>query len=1203
MTVAEALFFMRKKKQEIEVFRTVPAAENSYTAKDIYVLEGLEPVRKRPGMYIGSTGVDGLHHLVWEVVDNSLTYDTPVLVKKGGRVGLYKIGQVIDDQIEANQERVDRSKKMEVLRGGFVIETLSFDPETLKLSWRPVSGLIRHRVNSEIYEVTLQNNRRVQITPYHSLFTLRQGQVLPVAGADLIVGDYLVVPKNYPEGRSQLGAIDLLEEFLKLPPEITKSINLYQITDRLTDDLRSYAKVYVSGIGRRSCANVFYDWKRYDYLPFNFWRCLPEDRRQRFSDCLIGNKTRSNFKIKSVLPVSRELIELLGIYAAEGTTLASRGRTSRVIFSFGSHEKKLINYTKDLIRKVFGYDSLVHYAHETANTIQIDSLLISLIFKEVLGVGVNSHGKRIPDLIFNLEPELRQRYLIAYLAGDGYPSPFFVEHLLGNSAPEPNSKAKFSAVSVSQEMISGLAYLLFSLGKTFSIGETKNNQRRSISVNYKGEERTGELNSVGSRRLDFYWGNSSSYIDRLPVKETISEISWRRPYSFSIGTGGGISSGKMTKLLESNRIDLYQGVMRFLNSDLGVLKITKIEKIPYLYPWVYDFSVPDGENFVGGFAPIVCHNSIDEAIAGYAKNITVEFLPDNRVAVTDDGRGIPVETHKQTKKSALETVMTTLHAGGKFSGESYKISGGLHGVGVSVVNGLSVYLRAEVCRDGILYTQEYKRGVPTTKVKKAGKCSRTGTKIVFEADPEIFPIIEYNRKRILDHLRQQAYLTKGIKIEVIDQRQSDNGSGENYYAFYFEDGLKSFIKHLSEEANPLQREFFYVEKTVDGINVEVALVYSNELETEELSFANNIYTPDGGMHLTGFRSALTRVINDYGRANGYFKANEDNLTGDDVREGLVAIVSVKLREPQFEGQTKARLGNPEARTVMESVINETLKEFLERNSLDARKILDKCLLAAKARKAAKAAKDTILRKGLLEGLSLPGKLADCASRSPEESELFIVEGDSAGGSSKMGRDRRTQAILPLKGKILNVEKARVDKMLTNQEIKSLVVAIGTAIADSFDLSKLRYHKIILMTDADVDGSHIRTLLLTLFYRYFRSLIENGHIYIAQPPLYRIQKGKEVHYVYRDEEKDKLLKQLGGAEEKSINVQRYKGLGEMNPAQLWETTLDPQVRILRKVEIDDAQKADRLFDILMGSVVEPRKHFIQTHALAVKNLDI
>ncbi len=595
----------------------------------------------------------------------------------------------------------------------------------------------------------------------------------------------------------------------------------------------------------------------------------------------------------------------------------------------------------------------------------------------------------------------------------------------------------------------------------------------------------------------------------------------------------------------------------------------------------------------------VVDNSIDEAMAGHAKNIQVFLLPGNKVSVEDDGRGIPVETHKQTKKSALETVMTTLHAGGKFGGDSYKVSGGLHGVGVSVVNALSKWMQAEVCRDGFVWVQEYERGKPQYKVKKTEKCDRTGTKVTFLPDEEIFAKVEWDWKKIVDHLRQQAFLTKGVRIEIVDQRTAP----VNYQGFYFDGGLLSFIKYLTEDEKPLQNTPFYVDKEFDQVGVEATFLYNDELEAKELSFANNIYTPDGGMHLTGFRSALTRTLNDYATKEGYIKTKEDNFTGDDVREGLTVIVSVKIREPQFEGQTKARLGSPEARTAVEAVAGDALKDFLDRHAADGRIIIEKCLLAVKARKAAKAAKDMVLRKGAFEGLTLPGKLADCSSKDASESELFIVEGDSAGGSAKQGRDRRTQAILPLRGKILNVEKSRIDKMLLNKEIRALVVALGTAIAESFDISKLRYHKIVLMTDADVDGAHIRTLLLTLFYRYFPQVIEGGFLYIAQPPLYKLQKGKEAQYVYGDVEKEKLMKEWAKKEGDKINIQRYKGLGEMNPSQLWETTMDPAERMLKQVTVQDAAQTDKLFDILMGEEVGPRKNFIQAHALAVKNLDI
>ncbi len=631
----------------------------------------------------------------------------------------------------------------------------------------------------------------------------------------------------------------------------------------------------------------------------------------------------------------------------------------------------------------------------------------------------------------------------------------------------------------------------------------------------------------------------------------------------------------------------------------------------------------------------VVDNSIDEAMAGYAKNITVELLPGSKVAVTDDGRGIPVERHAQTKKSALETVMTTLHAGGKFGGESYKVSGGLHGVGVSVVNALSEWLKVEVERDGGLYVQEYVRGKPKYKVKKVGPSKRHGTKVTFSPDPQILTELEFDDKTILDHLRQQAYLTKGVRINIFDRRQKM----PVFYGFYFEGGLLSFVRFLAEKKNKLQEDIFYVDKEQEKIEVETAFQYVDDTKVQEMSFANNIYTPDGGMHLTGFRSALTRSLNAYARAEGYLKEKDENLTSDDVREGLVAVISVKLREPQFEGQTKAKLGNPEARTAVESVVNEALKDFLEKHPQEAKNIVAKVLLTAKARLAARAARETVLRKGAFEGLTLPGKLADCISKNAAESELFIVEGDSAGGTAKQGRNRHTQAILPLRGKILNVERAHLDKMLANAEVRALVVAIGTAIGEEFDIGKLRYHKVIIMTDADVDGAHIRTLLLTLFYRYFKEVVEGGYLYIAQPPLYRIQLGKAVRYAFSDAEKDRVIAEMqkekpaekrsakqkaapssaasistadleavpesesAGGSTRLPNIQRYKGLGEMNAGQLWETTMNPENRMMKQVMVDDAEKADKLFDILMGDAVEPRKNFIQAHAATVQNLDL
>lgn len=682
-------------------------------------------------------------------------------------------------------------------------------------------------------------------------------------------------------------------------------------------------------------------------------------------------------------------------------------------------------------------------------------------------------------------------------------------------------------------------------------------------------------------------------------------------------------------------------------SSISVLEgLEPVRKRPGMY---IGTTGPDGLHHL---ISEVFDNSRDEAMGGFADRVEVALMPGGYVRVADNGRGIPVDTHKQTKRSALETILTTLHAGGKFGGEGYKVSGGLHGVGVSVVNALSSHLVAEVHRDGGYYMQEYNIGKQKAKVKKVGPSKLQGTIITFRADETIFNEVEYDFKRIINHLRQQAYLVKGMHLTVIDARELPEAEekkldlvGKQFLAdehlevphmtFYFEGGLRSLVAFNNQHQKPVHKNIFYVEKNeVDSVvmSVEVALQYVDDISSRISAFANNIYNPEHGTHITGFKTALTRTLNNYGRKNNYIKEKDGGFTGDDVLEGLTAVVSVKMPEIQFEGQTKGKLGSVEARGAVESVFGEAFQAFLEENPDDAKAIINKAIIAVKARKAAKAAKDSVLRKGALEGMSLPGKLADCQSKRAEDSELFIVEGDSAGGSAKMGRDRKTQAILPLRGKILNVERARIDKMLASEQIKNLVIALGTAIGDVFDAGKLRYHKIIIATDADVDGAHIRTLLLTLFFRYFRQLVEDGYVYIAQPPLYKIQKGKETHYAYTDKEKFDILgiepdeeeelpedgaeielpvpdegeeaeeEDTGAKKSAKARIQRYKGLGEMNAEELWETTMNPEHRILKQVTIDDAQEADQVFDILMGTDVSSRKSFIQSNAHAA-TLDI
>jgi DNA gyrase subunit B len=594
----------------------------------------------------------------------------------------------------------------------------------------------------------------------------------------------------------------------------------------------------------------------------------------------------------------------------------------------------------------------------------------------------------------------------------------------------------------------------------------------------------------------------------------------------------------------------------------------------------------------------VVDNSIDEALAGVCDRIEIIIHEDSSVTVADNGRGIPVDIHPQTQKSALEVVMTTLHAGGKFGGGGYKVSGGLHGVGVSAVNALSLWCEVEVKRDGRLHRQRYERGYPTGSVQVVGKVPvhETGTKTIFRHDPEIFKgDFDYRFDTLVQRFREMAFVTRGVTIYFLDERV------DREMTFHFEGGITSFVRYLNRNREVLH-PVVHLEREIDNITIDAAIQFTDAYAESVYAFANTINTIDGGTHLTGLRAALTRTINDYARRAGLLKESDPNFTGDDTREGLTAIVSVKHPDPQFESQTKVKLMNPEVQTLTQQVVNEAFGTFLEEHPSEAKAIVQKCLTSARARDAARKARDLVIRKSALESLTLPGKLADCSERDPQKTELYIVEGDSAGGSAKQGRDRHFQAILPIRGKILNTERARLDKILASNEVKALISALGTGIGENFDLSGLRYGRIIIMTDADVDGSHIRTLLLTFFFRYMQTLIEEGHLYIAQPPLYRLAYKNQVRYVYNEAERERALKELGVSADK-VSLSRYKGLGEMNPQQLWETTMDPDNRTLLLVTIEDAAEADRTFDMLMGSAVPPRRRFIQTHAREVRNLDI
>ena len=593
----------------------------------------------------------------------------------------------------------------------------------------------------------------------------------------------------------------------------------------------------------------------------------------------------------------------------------------------------------------------------------------------------------------------------------------------------------------------------------------------------------------------------------------------------------------------------------------------------------------------------IVDNSIDEALAGYCSEINVIIEKDNSITVVDNGRGIPVGIHEKMGRPAVEVIMTVLHAGGKFGGGGYKVSGGLHGVGASVVNALSTVLEVFVHRDGQKYYQKFERGVPSADLEVIGETDHTGTTIHFKPDSEIFTeTLEYDYETLANRIRELAFLNRGLKITIEDKREENKKS-----EYMYEGGIKSYVEHLNRTKEVLHEEPIYIDGEREGITVEVSIQYNDGFTSNIYSFANNIHTYEGGTHESGFKTALTRVINDYARKNGVFKESDANLSGEDVREGLTAIVSVKHPDPQFEGQTKTKLGNSEVRAATDTIFSEALEKFMLENPTVARKIVEKGLMAARARLAAKKARELTRRKSALEVSSLPGKLADCSSKDPSISEIYVVEGDSAGGSAKQGRDRHFQAILPLRGKILNVEKARLDKILSNNEVRAIITAIGTGIGEDFDISRARYHKIVIMTDADVDGAHIRTLLLTFFYRYMRQIIEAGYIYIAQPPLYKIQQGKKIEYAYNDRELDKILGELPS--QPKPGIQRYKGLGEMNPGQLWETTMNPESRTLLQVNLEDAIEADETFEILMGDKVEPRRNFIEENAVYVKNLDI
>ncbi|MGI8641520.1 MAG: ATP-binding protein, partial [Pyrinomonadaceae bacterium] len=802
--------------------------KTEYGADSITVLEGRDAVRKRPAMYIGSTGDIGLHHLVYEVVDNSLTYSMPMIVVENGKVRLVKIGELIDGYLEKNAADVEVGETMQTLRGDFGLQALAFSPKDYRLAFRPISTLFRHQVNSKIYRVRLATGREVEITAYHSLFTLRNGEVVSVRGDELKTDDYVIVPRAWAETPNYTQTIDLLGEMLNLLPEQTEKFYLYGVKDALTDEVRELLREHLENQARWN------DFVHYDYLPFNLLRLMPTELQQNFYTASIGTKY---CKLPASMVVNQALVELLGLYAAEGCVTHDKNHRS-IVFSFGSHETDLINYTVNLIKEVFGYEAKPTYAHETATTVKIGAEIVAVLLSDILKTGSRSNDKRVSDLIFNLPKNLRERFLIAYLAGDGYPASQFAQHLFSGNSPDLSDKNKFSFNTASVELASGLQYLLASLGKTWSATTSAADTKvRAVSVNYKGNEKVVEFQQkFDVQRTDFYWHDESSYLHRIPFDEIVARCDDSMTRSAHQRGQEGLSREKIERLVSAGKITLQGRGGEFLNGDLGLLKVKQIEEITdYKSEWVYDVAVPEGENFVAGTSPIVIHNSVDEALAGYCDTIDVAIHMDNSVTVVDNGRGIPTGIHKEEGRSAAEVVMTILHAGGKFDTNSYKVSGGLHGVGVSCVNFLSERLQLEIWRDGKTHEQEYRAGIPVAPLKQTGKTNKRGTKITFKPDGTIFDTEIYSFEKLSERLREKAFLNKGIRIFIKDEREEPEKSHE----FYYKGGIAEFVKHLKKNKSPLHDTPVYVEQVSDVLSIEVAMQYNDSYDEKVFSFANN----------------------------------------------------------------------------------------------------------------------------------------------------------------------------------------------------------------------------------------------------------------------------------------------------------------------------------------------------------------------------
>jgi DNA gyrase subunit B len=1162
-------------------------SKDGYTGADIQALTGIRGIRQNPGMYIGSTGVHGLHHLIWEALDNSLTWDTPVVVVEAGVTRIRPIGTVVDSYLEQDAAYALHPREgLEKVANYRDVKVLAFD-EQLRLGFRTVGSFIRHHVNSPLLRVTTEGGRRITITPYHSLFTARNGRVVPIRGDALQEGDFVLAPRAAWAPFSTVDTIDVfnaLEQAATIPTDYLRVVGIREVIARHRTAIRN-----ATGAGPMQVR----DYMRTDSFPFPLLRALPEGIRREMK--AVGRIRVRNGKGPSVpgtLPVGAVLCELLALFAAEGSIKIDRGIPRAVVWSFGAHETALITYTVALLTAITGRAPAVRPAHATAVNVMLDSSAWALVFQHVLGTGRSARDKRLSWVILNTDRACRERAAWAYLAGDGSPSASVLSYFLGT---EPTPPDKVTYATRSDALATDVAYLLSSLGFCASTSRFPLEDGRTA---YYGT---------------FYTRGEKLYADRLPVG-ALSRTQFTR---HEVAAGARGMTVTRLRTMHATQPGRFNGDdEKLFNADLCLVKVREITPVANDHPYVYDFSVlgcePGNENFVAGEAPLCAHNSVDEHAAGFGERIWVSVDRRGQVTVRDQGRGIPFDPKKMPDGSVMPTatgIMVTPHMGGKFEAGVYKSSGGLHGVGATVINAFSKKLRLTVWRDGQQFTQDFAQGEPKPhRIEKSDRKLR-GTELVWIADDTIFdPSAHYVPELIESRCRAAAYLNKGLYVHL--SLWDDDLGRQVEQEFVSREGLADYVRALGElEAVPLFPRPISISRVRDEVLVEAALWPNRGFKVSLESYANGVRTRDGGTHEAGFKAALTKALNDYALKWGVIKNREkEGFRGEVLLQGLTVALSVKLVHPTFQSQTKDRLVSGHVEGIVRSVVGEGLIEWLEQNEDVARKWLRKIADAQKAENEARAVLELgragQKQRGMVLDTTSSKKFAGCQTRDPDRAELFIVEGESAGGSAKQGRYSDFQAIMMLKGKPLNVVRADVKRMVENEEIREIIRALGCGTRSAFVYEKLRFNKIIVMADADVDGLHIQTLLLALFYQEFPELLTKGHVYVACPPLYSVEYRGKTEWLLDDDALRQWQKKHKDAS--GVTIRRYKGLGEMTPRQLRETTMDPARRVLKRVTIDDALTAAKLVSDLMDDgpgKAEARRTFLAHAAAKVTDLDV